>query len=407
MTSILNNPTLLYGSQNAAKTVNTAPNSSASKPLEKQSEEKSFIKTHKNAMFAGAAIAGAATIAVLIAKGRFSEAKKLAEHIDFKKAETIEEAITFGKKNLGIKKYIGFQSSDVELLNWINEGLVNVSNKMKGKAKMPKGVGCYGKCNDATLAGITKEEGKFPKFLVVNKKIFNNIDNTINEQLNWLKEEEIIVDKGGGLFDFNGLLDGDSTSRLITEIGKYKNGEFKTLNEKINIYESIKVLEDTINAVNEAPLNVIKKLLKNEKILAGMKKEGFITNLDEIKKLSKDEQTALLCKVHEKIGFSVAYDVNARDAFHTIYHEMGHLQDTVKRVEAESFFNYEHSKYPQELNKWLNDDKKMQLASRISPYACAGPGEFIAETYAKLVKGEKVADDIMALYKELNGPLIG
>lgn len=348
-----------------------------------------------------------ATIAVLIAKGRFSEAKKLAEHIDFKKAETIEEAINFGKKNLGIKKYIGFQSNDVELLNWINEGLVNVSNKMKGKAKMPKGVGCYGKCNDGTLAGITKEEGtKFPKFLVVNKKVFNNIDNKIDEQLNWLKEEDIIVDKGGGLFDFNGLLDCDSTSRLVTEIGKYKNGEFKTLNEKINFYESIKVLEDTINAVNEAPLNIIKKLLKNEKILEGMKKEGFMTNLDEIKKLSKDEQTALLGKVHEKIGFSVAYDVNARDSFHTIYHEMGHLQDTVKRVEAESFFNYEHSKYPKELNNWLEDDKKMQLASRISPYACAGPGEFIAETFALLVKGEKVADDIMGLYKELNGPLI-
>ena len=27
---------------------------------------------------------------------------------------------------------------DIETLNWVNEGFVNISNKMKGKTKLPK-----------------------------------------------------------------------------------------------------------------------------------------------------------------------------------------------------------------------------------------------------------------------------
>lgn len=407
MTTILNNLNMKYSNPGAINAANTANNSITAKSSVKPDEEKNFFKKHKKVMFAGAALAGAATIAVLIAKGRFSEAKKLAEHIDFKKAETIEEAIAFGKNHLGIKKYTGFEEKDLDILNWVNEGLVNVSNKLKGKAKMPKGVG-YTYSEDSFLAGITKKEGtKFPEFLVVNKRVFNNIDNLINEKLNWMNTESIIVDKGGGLYDVHTLLGEKSTRELVTEIEKYKKGELKTLKEKINFYESTKVLEDAINSVNESPFNVIKRLLKNEKIVAGMKKEGLSTNLDEIKKLTKDEQTILLGKIHEKIGFSIAYDVNGRDAFHTIYHEMGHLQDNVKRVQAESLFNYEYAKYPQELKNWVDNDEKMRLASRISPYACEGPGEFIAETFAKRIKGEKVDDDIIGLYKVMNGPVIG
>ena len=52
-------------------------------------------------------IAGAAVVVGLILRGKFSKAKEaafqLAEHIDFKKAETVEEARNFAKTHLGIK----------------------------------------------------------------------------------------------------------------------------------------------------------------------------------------------------------------------------------------------------------------------------------------------------------------
>ncbi len=68
---------------------------------------------------------------------------KLAENIEFKPAQTIEEAIAFGKQNLGIKKYKGFNSDDIKIINWVNEGMTNASNKGKGKFVMPQKVQLY------------------------------------------------------------------------------------------------------------------------------------------------------------------------------------------------------------------------------------------------------------------------
>jgi len=59
---------------------------------------------------------------------------QLAENIEFKKAETTKEATEFAKKNFKIKK---FKVEDLELANWINEGLCNVNNRFKGKVYMP------------------------------------------------------------------------------------------------------------------------------------------------------------------------------------------------------------------------------------------------------------------------------
>ena len=66
---------------------------------------------------------------------------KLEEKIEFKKAESIEEAKKFAKEKLGIKK---FKINDLENANWINEGLTNISNKFKGEVYFPQKIGyCY------------------------------------------------------------------------------------------------------------------------------------------------------------------------------------------------------------------------------------------------------------------------
>jgi len=61
----------------------------------------------------------------------------IPEYIDFKNAQTFDEAIKFGKDNLGIFEYKNFEKNNIDILNWINEGLVNVYNKTKGKAHIP------------------------------------------------------------------------------------------------------------------------------------------------------------------------------------------------------------------------------------------------------------------------------
>ena len=99
-------------------------------------------KSNKNLCLGiGAGLAAAGSIGAviyLIMHGKVGKATQLAEHIDFKPAQTIEEAIQFGKDNLKIKKYKGFTENDLEVLNFINEGFTNVSNKLKGTIRLPK-----------------------------------------------------------------------------------------------------------------------------------------------------------------------------------------------------------------------------------------------------------------------------
>ena len=111
--------------------------------------------------------------------------KKLCEHIDFKKAQTLDEAIKFGKDNLGIEKYSGFEQKDVDIVNWINEGLVNVNNKFKGKAKMPKVIK-YTSNMRSDWAASMRPSGE----LEISKNNVENIKNAAKEFIKSLKDSE-------------------------------------------------------------------------------------------------------------------------------------------------------------------------------------------------------------------------
>ena len=52
-----------------------------------------------------------------------------------------------------------------------------------------------------------------------------------------------------------------------------------------------------------------------------------------------------------------------------------------------------------ELKEWVDDKGKMHTARKVSEYAMHGPGEFIAETYDKLVRKSNLDDDVLELYK--------
>ena len=82
------------------------------------------------------AVLGLGALAYVLSRGKVGSAsvKQLAEHMDFKKAGTIEEAKKFALEKLGVKLNL----NDLEVANYVNEGLVNVSNKLKGKTVMPK-----------------------------------------------------------------------------------------------------------------------------------------------------------------------------------------------------------------------------------------------------------------------------
>ncbi len=66
--------------------------------------------------------------------------KKISEHIDFKQAKTLEEAMEFGREHLKIPQYIGFEKEDLDVVNWVNEGITRICNKAKGKIYTPNAV---------------------------------------------------------------------------------------------------------------------------------------------------------------------------------------------------------------------------------------------------------------------------
>lgn len=121
--------------------------------------------------------------------GFLPSAKKSAPHIDFTPAGTIEEGLKFGRKNLGIKKYEGFNDEDLDVLNWINEGLVNVNNMSEGSAVMPARIS-YIEWKALAGAGMTLK-GR----LIINKSVMNYIKEKAQADRRCVSFKEIMQER--------------------------------------------------------------------------------------------------------------------------------------------------------------------------------------------------------------------
>lgn len=108
-------------------------------PQNKNEEKINLLKTKisPSVVTAGAALTTVVAIGLLIAKGKFKQAKQLAEHINFTEAKSMEDAAKFAKETLGVKLNIG---NNLDFANFLNESFVKLSNSMKGKIRLPKKV---------------------------------------------------------------------------------------------------------------------------------------------------------------------------------------------------------------------------------------------------------------------------
>ncbi len=339
-----------------------------------------------------------AMAAYLIYKNKFSDLKFLAKHIDFTPAKTVDEAIEFGLKTLKIEEYSGFNEGDIDVINWFNEGLVNTSNALKGKIRMPKKI-IYSAINDDTVAGvITDRKSKYFGRFRLNRNVFSSIDEKLKSRLRLNDDYFKRVKVNGNVFD----VACDEPQRLLEAF----NAEKATYNEKIQLYEYTKTMYDLRDNIFESPIFIIKNLVKKYDI--DLKKLCDIS-LEELYYKSNGVQADVLAEIHNhifnKTGKNPVIDLYQRSPFNTIYHEMGHIQDIVPRVDAIYKFD-DGIDYPQDLVKWLNDKKNMQIARSVSVYCEDGPGEFIAEAFATILDGNKLNDEAMKLYQSLLGPKI-
>lgn len=383
------------------KAGNKAEYTPALKPMPNDSVEISSKDNKKQkikkALTLGAIVGTIGTIAFLIYKNKISEAKNLAQTIQFKKAATIEEAIEFGKKELGIKDYVGFDKESLEAINWLNEGLANTSNSLGGKIRMPKIIS-YSTAQTNAMAWVYTG-GKYKGDMCVSKNFFSDIEGQINKRIEALEKAKFI-NKKDGKYAFGDLFEADELADLIN---KYKSGKLN-FNDKIQLQDSLSRCIDFANTHKNSPYFFIKQFYKQMPDL-----EKVLGKLEDIQKLPVEKQHEIFEKITKQAKKSgkLRYEFIVTDSpFRTIYHEMGHLQDMIKRCPTTDKFNFDETKYPSELKEWVNDKWKQQVSNSVSGYASHGPGEFIAETFAQALSGKKLDDDVIRLYKELQGPSI-
>lgn len=396
---------------------NKVPISVATKPDEFIKTNNPKIETKKkfsidsDFLVAAASIIGAsdAVIAALILKYKSTRVLKLPEHIDFQPAKTVEDAIKFGRKTLGIKNYDSFSKDDIDIINYINEGIVNTSNRLKGKIRLPKMIS-YMDCGDKYLAAVNKQ-GFFNGVFMLNKTVFGDMDKAIQKSLTELEEGNLfyIIEKDGNVqYRYAKAIDRAFINSLIQQVSKYKNGKITTLKDKISLYNSLDSVTNAVNSLACTPVKYIKQILNIPEAQEFCKEHNILLDMEKIKSLSIKEQFNFLQNLPPELKrhIVISVDIHDNSPFRTIYHELGHLQDMKPRCLTIEDYNHDYNKYPKKLKEWVDNEKDLQTAYSVSTYAGYGPGEFVAETFARIMSGVKVSDEAKALYKKLEGPEI-
>lgn len=376
----------------------------------------------------GLGIAAVITAAALLISGKTKAAQeeifKLAEHIDFSPAKTVEEARSFARTHLGIKNY--HEEMPLEVMNWINEGLVNVNNVTKGKAKMFDTIG-YVPMNakeEALACAISaKDGGEYGAIFNINKTVFENMNEHINTMLKQALDRKIMFkNKEGKLNLYNFYKNDEASADLLKGLNEFLEKPDKfSLIDKIKLYEDFASLAYAKDAFYEAPMSKLKQLMKNEGIQETLLAHSKLPDLKQLEKLTTEQQRNVLVDITNtclRSGDRIHLAYPKGDKFRTIYHEMGHLQ----HQNSAGYDLYMQMAKPEECKKqfgkvtditkdFVNSKEKQQIANRISGYAAESPLEFVAETYRKLINiaingGEKLPDDVMALYSQYKGPVI-
>ncbi|MBE7710977.1 MAG: hypothetical protein E7Z92_02420 [Cyanobacteria bacterium SIG31] len=171
---------------------------------------------------------------------------KLEENIEFKKAETIEEARKFAEEKLGIKK---FKINDLEYANWINEGLTNISNRFKGEVYFPQKIKFHSYDRKNALADYVV----IADTIRINKK---RIEERVSDLDNLLKEnsyEELTkYNLGKGYDDFcKKLTKAYNSPESLTFFEKYSLvGSIYKVKERLKQLDNKKPSEINTNGIN-------------------------------------------------------------------------------------------------------------------------------------------------------------
>ena len=315
----------------------------------------------------------------------------------------MEEAVAYAKKHLGVEKF-DF-GNDVEMANWVNEGLTNISNRFKGKANMPKEL----RWENATEMANHKDAIAFCNSgkarICFNK---NSIDNSVSKFKELVekvlkpsyKNDEIFASfhLGADKEVHNEIL--NLYSRLVKTPSKISR--FEALNGRFLMEDYVRSLQ----YFDKNKLSILKnKIFNNKDAVDILKKNNISVDVKDYEKLSeeqlKDRVTDIIKLVGYNNGITGTATMRGNSKFGVLCHEMGHYLHTMNTSLKDNMWGVLAKKGKEQ---FLADVQKQAIAGKISSYGQTAPREFVAECFSALCAGKKLPDDAMELYRYYKGP---
>ncbi len=316
-----------------------------------------------------------------------------AQHIDFKQAVTMDEAVEFAKKNFGVKEF-NFDD-DLEFANWVNEGLTNINNKLKGKARMPKKIGFTNeKSADNALAFvICHNDMRFYKNELTKESLLDKVRDSANK---------IFEHNSKGGINVPVMAAKDKVIEL-SSVWEKLNNEPEAFS-RMDLLGYLYDFEDCMKCYSN-PIGALYSILEDEAVLKRLNEKGIKIEVDEFLKLDKKDQIKFLGDVCTKAKIAIAGGTNRHNSpFDLLYHEMGHLQHL--NVGTNFYDKSLGILSPKSKQKFLNSTDEQRISGRISWYAQTDPEEFVAEAFSYMMSGKKLSDETMQLYKKYKGPAV-
>ena len=358
---------------------------------------------------------GGIIAAAILSKGKTLKPANFAEHIDFKPAQTMEEAVEFAKKNFGVKTF-DF-GDDLEFANWVNEGLVNINNRFKGKANIVENLRF---ATPEEIAKYTKDDGRaatawcnsFMKHgdnssIVFNKNSIDNAPEKFNDFLEKFKIHPKLDETGEIVGGYICGADRNTHTKILKLSEKMLKEPDKF--SRFDAMNGIMLCDDYVQSIkyfDKNKLSILKnKIFADADSAAILKQNNISVNIDDYAKLGEKELKEQTEKILELLvdvnPVSGTATVRGNSKFDVIYHEMGHHLHAMNTSLKDSIWG-RLSKKVSKLFK--SDPEKQKTAGIVSWYAQTNPKEFVAECFNALCAGRKLPDDVMKLYEYYKGP---
>lgn len=208
------------------------------------------------------ALAGIGVVAYILSRGKVGSksVQQLAEHVEFKEAKTMDDAIKFAKENFGIKLDLG---DNLFAANLVNESCANVSNAMRGKAYFPKKIK-FGAVNSSRAAG---GYDNISNIIVIGNKntdwgiVYEFFNKTLKTKNSYLEYSEQLKSNQNTIFNDMyeiiyhelGHCNHKAICKNFEKMGKLKEVEYMLISDKsiINEFLNNKAIQKTAGKVSE------------------------------------------------------------------------------------------------------------------------------------------------------------